>query len=46
MKNCPYCNDKLEVTDIDPLGYDILGCSDCDYSTDNRDPLDDMEFFI
>lgn len=41
---CPFCNNELEVIDVDIEGYDILGCEECEWSNTASD--DDMKFFI
>lgn len=42
--NCPFCNQKLQVVDVDFESQDVHGCADCDWVQPNND--DDMMFFI
>ncbi len=46
MKTCPYCEEGLEVVDIDAEGFDILGCDDCMYDEQGSGIDSDMKFFI
>lgn len=46
MKKCPYCEDMLEVIDIDVEGFDVLGCATCDWDETSKSNDEEMEWYL
>lgn len=46
MKNCPYCNEDLQIVCVDIEGFDVLGCEQCDWNELDKNNLEEMEWYL
>jgi hypothetical protein len=42
--NCPFCDKKLKIIDVDLEGIDLFGCEECDWIKSSDDL--DMNYYI
>lgn len=45
-KKCPYCEDSLQVVDVDIECYDVLGCIGCAWDENDSDKNNEMSWYL